>query len=253
MAVAAAAQGRGGGARRAAARVTGRPVPSARRGVRVETGRRPGRESGGTAPKTAAGVGYIADVAEGLEDPVQLAYLGSLLAFLGGAAFFVVRQVLQRRELELAAYELGEKARAGVATSQELYELGSILARKKVYSLAVKHLEEALGGMAEDDVDRAAVHNALGYAYGKMEMWELALGQYNLAVELQPGYVLAWNNLGDVAEKSRDLERAAEAYAEALKFAPENEVAKERLAFVKRRISTYGPRGPAPAPEEPGW
>ena len=192
-------------------------------------------------------------LAEGLEAPVQVLSLGALLTFLGGAAFFVVRQVLERRELEISAYDLGEKARANVATPQELYELGSILARKKVYSLAVKHLEDALAAMPADDPDGAAVHNALGYAYSKMDMFDLAKEQYEQATEMQPGYVMAWNNLGDVCEKSRQLERAAEAYTETLKFAPENEIAKERLEFVRRRISTYGPRGPAPAPEDPGW
>jgi hypothetical protein len=33
---------------------------------------------------------------------------------------------------------------------------------------------------------------------------ELALAEYKRAVELQPGYVTAWNNLGDAYEKTKE-------------------------------------------------
>ncbi len=48
------------------------------------------------------------------------------------------------------------------------------------------------------------MHNALGFAYFNMERTELALRNYGRAVELQPGYVTAWNNLGDAQEKAKD-------------------------------------------------
>ena len=50
----------------------------------------------------------------------------------------------------------------------------------------------------------AQVHNALGFAYFNMDRTELALRNYNKAVELQPGYVTAWNNLGNAQEKAKD-------------------------------------------------
>ena len=51
------------------------------------------------------------------------------------------------------------------------------------------------------------VHNALGFAYFNMERTELALRNYGRAVELQPGYVTAWNNLGDAQEKAKDWQK----------------------------------------------
>ena len=51
------------------------------------------------------------------------------------------------------------------------------------------------------------VHNALGFAYFNMERTELALKNYARAVELQPGYVTAWNNLGDAQEKAKDWQK----------------------------------------------
>lgn len=66
----------------------------------------------------AAAAQLLGDVGEGLEAPVQLAYLVTLMGFLVVGAYLVVRQVLIRRELEEAAKVLGERVRTGEATSE---------------------------------------------------------------------------------------------------------------------------------------
>lgn len=81
------------------------------------------------------------------------------------------------------------------------------------------------------------VHNALGFAYFNMERNELAQSAYRQAVELQPGYVTAWNNLGDACEKVSDYENAYKAYKEALAYAPDNKVAQSRADALKFRVS----------------
>ncbi len=58
------------------------------------------------------------EVAEGLETPIQLMYLLTLLGFLAGGAFLVARQVLIRRELDEAAKALGERIRTGEASCE---------------------------------------------------------------------------------------------------------------------------------------
>ena len=57
------------------------------------------------------------------------------------------------------------------------------------------------------------------------------------AVELQPGYVTAWNNLGDALERMNDRKGAMAAYEESLVLAPGNSVAANRLEEIKRRLS----------------
>ena len=57
-------------------------------------------------------------ISEGLETPIQLIYLLTLLGFLGAGAFLVVRQVLIRRELDEGAKQLGERIRTGEATCE---------------------------------------------------------------------------------------------------------------------------------------
>jgi tetratricopeptide (TPR) repeat protein len=181
-----------------------------------------------------------ADLADGLETPVQLIYLLTLLGFLAVGAFLVVRQVLIRRELEEAAKVLGERVRAGEATAEDNFELGVILLRKKLFTQATKNLEKALKAWQGEEEELAQVHNALGYAYFNLDKVEASIAQYREAVRLQPGYVTAWNNLGDALEKLKRYGPALEAYSEALAFAPDNKVAKARADFCKTRLERTG-------------
>ena len=68
-----------------------------------------------------------------------------------------------------------------------------------------------------------------------MERNDLAQAAYREAVDLQPGYVTAWNNLGDACEKTKDYRAAYDAYKEALAYAPDNKVAQARADALRAR------------------
>lgn len=180
------------------------------------------------------------DVSEGLETPVQLTYLLTLLGFLAVGAFLVVRQVLIRRELEEAAKVLGDRVRSGEATAEDHFELGVILLRKKLYTQATKSLEKARKEWEGEPEELAQVYNALGYAFFNMDRPDAAVIEYRKAVELQPGYVTAWNNLGDALESQKNYQDAYNAYKEALSYAPDNKVAQARFDFCKTRLERQG-------------
>lgn len=99
----------------------------------------------------------VTQVAEGLEAPVQLLYLSLLLALLSGAAFAVVRQVLVRREMDERSKVLGELIRTGDATSEDFFELGVVLARKRLYTQALKNYTKAVKLWDGADVELAQV------------------------------------------------------------------------------------------------
>ncbi|KAK9904268.1 hypothetical protein WJX75_008155 [Coccomyxa subellipsoidea] len=178
----------------------------------------------------------LGELGEGLEAPVQLLYLVTLLGFVVVGAYLVVRQVLVRRELEEAAKVLGERIRTNDATCEDFFELGVILLRKKLYTQATKNLEKASRVWDSEPEELAQVHNALGFAYFNMQRSELAVKNYRKAVELQPGYVTAWNNLGDAFEKAKDWEQALKAYEEALSYSPANKVAKSRVDSLRTKV-----------------
>jgi len=112
-----------------------------------------------------------------------------------------------------------------------------ILLRKKLYTQATKNLEKASRMWDGEPEELAQVHNALGFAYFNMERSELALKNYKRAVELQPGYTTAWNNLGDAYEKARDWDQAMKAYEETLAYSPDNKVARNRVDSLRNKVS----------------
>ena len=188
-------------------------------------------------PDLASSPALVAEVADGLEGGIQAIYLGALLSILGFAGFIVVRQVFIRRELDASAKAMGERIRSGDATAEEYFEMGSIMLRKKVYTQAVRNLKLAAERWEGDEEDLAQIHNALGFGYLSTEKFEESVAEFKTAVELQPGYVTAWNNLGDALERMNDRKGAMAAYEESLVLSPGNQVAENKLAEIKRRLS----------------
>lgn len=63
--------------------------------------------------------------------------------------------------------------------------------------------------------------------------------QFENAVKLQPGYVTAWNNLGDAYEKKKDFKSALKAFEEVMLFDPNNKVARPRFDALKEKVKVY--------------
>ena len=221
-----------------ASRVGVRAVPAPR--ARIVAPRRGDIATREALPAAAVAPAVIAEVADGLEGGIQAIYLGSLLAILGFAGFIIVRQVFIRRELDDAAKKMGERIRAGDASAEEYFEMGSIMLRKKVFTQAVRNLKLAAQMWEGDKEDLAQIHNALGFGYLSTDKLDEAIEEFNKAVELTPGYVTAWNNLGDTLEQKKEFKGAIEAYEESLSLAPGNKIAETRLEEIRRRQGRLG-------------
>lgn len=63
--------------------------------------------------------------------------------------------------------------------------------------------------------------------------------QFENAVKLQPGYVTAWNNLGDAYEKKKDFKSALKAFEEVMLFDPNNKIARPRFDALKGMVKVY--------------
>ncbi|KAI7752115.1 hypothetical protein M8C21_031476 [Ambrosia artemisiifolia] len=181
----------------------------------------------------------VYEVGELFELGIQLSYLLLLLGLLGVGTFFVIRQVLVRRELDLSAKELQEQVRSGDASSMELFELGAVMLRRKFYPAATKYLLQAIDKWDGDDQDLAQVYNALGVSYVRDGKTDKGISMLETAVKIQPGYVTAWNNLGDAYEKKKEYKSALKAFEEALLFDPNNTVARPRRDALKEKVQLY--------------
>ena len=78
----------------------------------------------------------------------------------------------------------------------------------------------------------------MGYAYFAQEQYDIAIRKYKEALKLYPEYVVALNNLGNVYEKKQLIAQAVEVYDEAIKYEPENKIAKRRAESLKKRLVT---------------
>lgn len=181
----------------------------------------------------------VYETGELFELGIQLSYLLILLVLLGLGSFYVIRQVLVRRELDLSAKELQEQVRSGDATATGYFELGAVMLRRKFYPAAIKYLQQAIEKWDRDDQDLAQVYNALGVCYVRENKLEKGIAQFEAAVKLQPGYITAWNNLGDGYEKKKDLRSALKAFEEVLLFDPNNKVARPRRDALRERLMLF--------------
>merc|ERR1712159_442265 len=106
---------------------------------------------------------YILTVSGCLETPIQGIYISILGVILITAVNIVIGQLLSNRELAEATKILGEKTRSGNATSKDFFELGAVLIRKKLYTQALRNLEECIKICEEEPFELAKVYNAIGY------------------------------------------------------------------------------------------
>jgi len=223
-----------------ALKTTRNETRSSKRGSAVQTSALSVDVLSSSSTEAAASAGAALSDISALEGNIQGFYLGTLLLILGFSGFIVVRQVLIRRELDDQAKKTGERIRAGNATSDDYFEMGSIMLRKKVYTQAIRNLQLAAENWEGDEEDLAQVHNALGFGYAEMEKYEEAIKEFKLASQLQPGYVTVWNNLGDAYEKLKMQKEAVKCYEEALVLAPGNSVATMRLKNMRERAERLG-------------
>merc|ERR1712118_138035 len=118
----------------------------------------------------------------------------------------------------------------------DYFALGAVLMKKKLYAQALRNLEKSAKLWDTDEVELAQVYNALGFAYADLGRLDKALGSFRKALCLQPGYTIAYNNLGDVYERMNDFRSAISCYKETLLYDRENIVARRRKKFCEEKL-----------------
>jgi tetratricopeptide (TPR) repeat protein len=172
------------------------------------------------------------------EGILPIAYLATLVALLGVLGLLIARQVIKGRQLESVISDLQPKLEKQKGDAQEYYDLASVYLKKKLYAKSVSELQKALKAGGENMPE---IYNAIGFAYFAQEQFDLAIKNYKVAIELQPDYVIALNNLGHAYEKKKLLPQAIEIYEQALSLNPKNDIAKRRLDSLRKRISPKAP------------
>jgi len=176
-----------------------------------------------------------------MTESLTVTYLLVLIILLGGASWFVLRQVLRTRRTELSLTNLQQKLAKEKGSPEDYYELGSILLSKKLYTQAIVQFQKALKSKTLAPDLAALIYNALGYAYSTQDQYDLALRQYKEALKLVPDYGIALKNLGFAYERKQLLSEAMEVYQKVLAADPTDSVAQKRVDSLQKRILTPAP------------
>lgn len=180
-------------------------------------------------------------------------YLVGLIGLLGGASFFVGRQILRVRRDESALSRLGGGGgRAADGAPQDaagLYELASVQLRKRLYGQAVDTLRKALKQADSEQVPseaRALIENAMGFALAAQGKYPIAIRHYRAALRAKGDYPVALNNLAFALEKQAKPEEARLLYQQVLALEEGNRTARKRLRLLERRAVSVAPATDAP-------
>jgi Flp pilus assembly protein TadD len=163
------------------------------------------------------------------------AYLTGLLVLLAGAAVVVARQILRVRRDEAALARLEAQGRDAESSVAELYELGSVQLRKRLYGQATETLKRAAKRSAgEPSEAQALIENALGFALAAQNNYNAAIRHYRAALKAKADYPVALNNLAFALEKQQKEDEARSTYEKVLELDSGNRTAQKRLKRLNR-------------------
>jgi Flp pilus assembly protein TadD len=111
-----------------------------------------------------------------------------------------------------------------------------------VFSLVALTLAPA-GALAQEPKNAKAQVD-FGIAVAQKGLWKEALYRWQKAVELDPGYAAAWNNLAIAYEHAGNFDDARKAYEKALALDPKNLYIKQNYELF-REINDRANRSPA--------
>lgn len=163
------------------------------------------------------------------------AYLGGLLVLLSIAAVVVGRQILRVRRDEAALARLEAETRQGARSAADLYELGSVQLRKRLYNQAADTLKQASKRSSEEPAEaQALIENALGFALAAQNNYSGAIRHYRAALRAKSDYPVALNNLAFALEKQQKADEARATYEKVLELDSSNSTAQKRLKRLNR-------------------
>jgi tetratricopeptide (TPR) repeat protein len=176
-----------------------------------------------------------------MENLLPLTYLLILLTILSSLAFFLIKEILKKRNLENNLYDLQKKVRENKATGLDHYLLGTLYLSKKLFDQAIIQFRYALQNWDNNDSPGLAnLYNTIGFTYFESDQYELAIYYYKEAIKSVAEYTTAWNNLGYAYEKRKMLSEALASYKSVLSYDDANEVANGRFQILQRRIKNSG-------------
>lgn len=168
-------------------------------------------------------------------------YLITLCIILLIVTFFLLTQIIRKRETEAEFAFLQKKLKSGEMEYQDYYSLGIIYLSKKLFDQAIIQFSCALKDWNKDDIiGLGNLYNTIGFTYFETNQLDFAIYYYKKAIEMTPDYVIAIKNLAYAYEQKKLIAEAIDAYTTVLKYDQNNEIANEKIISLARRVRTSG-------------
>ena len=163
-------------------------------------------------------------------------YLLGLVGLLTVVAVVVGRQLLRVRRDEARFVQLEQAGTSASRQSADLYELGSVQLRKRLYPQAAATLKQALKRLSDEPNEaRALIENALGFALAAQKDYDGAIKHYKLALRAKDDYPVAIHNLAFAQEKLLKYDEAIALYKKTLELESNNSTAKKGIKKLEKR------------------
>ena len=150
---------------------------------------------------------------------------------------YVIGQIQTTQKVEKRIINLESKINQINSPYEELYKLGQLYLRKKIYDKAINLFRASLKCWdTNDKIGLGSLYNTLGYTYYQLEEFEFAIYYYRIAIDILPDYILALTNMAFTYERIKDYETALSTYLKVFQYQQKNDIVEKRIKVVKLKL-----------------
>lgn len=166
-------------------------------------------------------------------------YLSILTLFLLILNWLIFKQIETILALESQFKYFFEKSQNGILELEEHLAFAKVCVAKKSFSQAIIESQLALKknlefNMLDNNTVIANLYNTLGFIYSEAGQVQLAKTFYKQALQIDPNYVVALNNLAKIYEELKDFKQAESLYDTVLTLQVNNKIASRRKNIIAK-------------------
>nr|ALL97349.1 ycf37 [Pyropia endiviifolia] len=166
-------------------------------------------------------------------------YLSILTSFLLILNWLILQQLKTIFLLESQFKYFVEKRQNNILEAEESLGFAKICVAKKCFSKAIIEGQLTLKqkpdlNSKDENIRIANLYNMLGFIYSEAKQIDIAKNFYQQALQADPNYVIALNNLAKIYEEVKDFKKAEALYDKVLTLNFNNTIANRRKSFIKK-------------------